>query len=219
MKTLLSGCQVGSQELYKQKERIVFSKRKTTEEWLEDVIDREGIRFRYFITLSFNKAQTSIFNQYADNQHIKKVILDFFYPNGKKPSNRIKLWFFVERHLSGYLHLHILMEGIDGLKWMTKNNRKITLSKKTLFNIVARDYSMDEVITETLTNHLQTYIKRLGKGKQSCDVRKIGNIHKRVHYVNKSLSSLDFDKWEHIDFQNSDLQKSLNHLTEEIKND
>ena len=219
MKVVLSPCHFGSQELYDPKEKIIFSKRKATEEWLEDVIDREGIRFRYFITLSFNKAQTSIFNQYADNQHIKKVILDFFYPNGKKPSNRIKLWFFAERHLSGYLHLHILMEGIDGLKWMTKNNRKITLSKKTLFNIVARDYSMDEVITETLTNHLQTYIKRLGKGKQSCDVRKIGNIHKRVHYVNKSLSSFDFDKWEHIDFQNSDLQKSLNHLTEEIKND
>lgn len=205
MKTLLSGCQGRSQELYKPKEKIVFSKRKTTEEWLEDVIDKQRIRFRYFITLSFNKAQTSAINQYVDNHHIKKVILDFFYPNGKKPNDRIKLWFFVEKHQTGYLHLHILMEGIDALKWMSKNNRKITLSKKTLFDIVARDYSMDDVITEALTNHLQTYILRLGKGKQGVDVRKIGNIHKRVHYVNKSLSSLNFSSWEHIDFQNSDL--------------
>ena len=115
------------------------------------------------------------------------------------------MWFFVEKHLSGYLHLHILTEGIDALTWLRKNNRKITIHKKTLFDIIARDYSMDDVITEALTNHLQSYIRRLGKGSQGVDIRKVGNIQKRVHYVNKSLSSIDFDKWQHIDFQNSDL--------------
>lgn len=115
------------------------------------------------------------------------------------------MWFFVEKHLSGYLHLHILMEGMDALTWLRKNNRRISLSKKTLFNIIARDYSMDDVITEALTNHLQSYVRRLGTGKQSVDMRSIGNVQKRVHYVNKSLSSLNFDGWEHIDFQNSDL--------------
>ena len=97
------------------------------------------------------------------------------------------------------------MEGIDGLTWLMKNNRKISLSKKTLFDIVANDFCMDDVITETLTNHLQQHILRLGKSKQSVDCRSIGNIQKRVHYVNKSLSSFNFDKWEHIDFENSDL--------------
>ena len=115
------------------------------------------------------------------------------------------MWFFVEKHLSGYLHLHILTEGIDALTWLRKNNRKITVHKKTLFDIIARDYSMDDVITEALTNHLQSYIRRLGKGSQGVDMRKVGNIQQRVHYVNKSLSSIDFDKWQHIDFQNSDL--------------
>ena len=184
---------------------IVSSKRKTTEVWLQEIIDKKKLRFRYFITLSFNRAQTSEISQYLDNHHIKKVILDFFYPNGKKPENRIRLWFFVEKHSSGYLHLHILTEGMDGLAWLRKNNRRISLSKKTLFNIIARDYSMDDVITEALTNHLQSYVRRLGTGRQSMDMRRIGNIRKRVHYVNKSLSSLDFDGWEHIDFQNSDL--------------
>ena len=83
---------------------------------------------------------------------------------------------------------------------------KVDISDNNVFDEKRiRDYSMDDVITEALTNHLQTYILRLGKGKQGVDVRKIGNIHKRVHYVNKSLSSLNFSSWEHIDFQNSDL--------------
>ena len=183
---------------------VATAKGETTEEWLQEIIDKERLRFRYFITLSFNRAQTSEISQYLDNRHIKKVILDFFYPN-KKPENRIKIWFFVEKHLSGSLHLHILMEGMDGLTWLRKNNRRISINKKTLFNIIARDYSMDDVITEALTNHLQSYVRRLGTGRQSVDMRRVGNIQKRVHYVNKSLSSLGFDKWQHIDFQNSDL--------------
>jgi len=36
-------------------------------------------------------------------------------------------------------------------------------------------------------------------------MRRVGDIQKRIQYVNKSLNTLDFDKWEHIDFQNSDL--------------
>ena len=50
------------------------------------------------------------------------------------------------------------MEGMDGLSWLSKNNRKITINKRTLFDIVARDFSMDDVMTEALTNHLQRYI-------------------------------------------------------------
>ena len=186
------------------REHIASEKRKTTEEWLEEIIDIKKLQFRYFITLSFNRAQTSIISQYLENRHIKNVLLDFFYPH-KKPENRTRVWFFCEKHLSGHYHLHLLLEGIDGLSWLLKNNRKVTLSKKTLFDIVARDFSMDDVITEALTNHLQEHIKRLGKGKQSVDMRGIGNIQKRVQYVNKSLDSIDFNRWEHIDFQNSDL--------------
>lgn len=187
------------------RKNISVSRSQTTEEWLQDKIDTNDIRFRYFITLSFNKAQTQVINQYLDNRHIKRVILDFFYPNGKKPSNRVRVWFFVERHITGHLHLHLLLEGVDGLKWISSNNRKITISKETLFNIVARDFCMDDVITEALTNHLKTHIRRLGKGKQSVDMRGFGDIKKRVHYVNKSLNTYDFNNWEHIDFENSDL--------------
>jgi hypothetical protein len=186
------------------KKDSALSKRKTTERWLSNIQQQQGLRFRHFLTLSFNKAQRSVINQYLDNKHIKKVILDFFYPN-KKPNNRIRLWFFVERHSSGYLHLHILMEGVSGLDWLSKNNRNVTIRKSTLMDIVCRDFSLEDVMIEALTHHLQSYILRLGKGSQGVDMRSIGNIEKRIQYVNKSLDSLDFDKWEHIDYQNSDL--------------
>ncbi len=182
-------------------------KRKVTEEWLQQIVDKEDLRFKHFITLSFNRGQTDEIGQYLDNKHIKKVILDFFYPNGKKPENRIRMWFFVERHLSGKLHLHILIEGMDEFSWLRFNNRKVTLRKSTLYSILSDEVRIEEVMMETLTNHLQSYILKLGKGKQSIDIRKIGDIDKKVHYVNKSLSSLSFDKWEHIDFENSDLEE------------
>jgi hypothetical protein len=183
---------------------IAFSKRKTTEEWLQELIDEKKFRFRYFLTLSFNKQQTCFISQYLENKHVKNVLLDFFYPN-KKPTDRIRVWFFVERHLAGGFHLHILLEGMNGLVWLSENNRKVTLKKSTLFALMANDIVFDEVIVETLTNHLQTYIKRLGKGKQSVDMRSIGNVETRIQYVNKSLSGIEFSNWEHIDFQNSDL--------------
>ena len=97
------------------------------------------------------------------------------------------------------------MEGIDGLSWMTENNRKVSLSKRTLFNIVSRDFSMDDVITEALTNHLKSWVNKLGQGKKSTKFKCIGNTCQRVHYVNKSLTNLDFNNWEHIDYENSDL--------------
>ena len=54
-------------------------------------------------------------------------------------------------------------------------------------------------------NHLKTYIKKLGNGKKSTNFKKIGEVKTRVNYVNKSLETFDFDGWEHIDFENSDL--------------
>jgi len=192
------------------------SQRKTTEEWLEEVIRRQGIRFRYFLTLSFNKAQTSLINQYLENKHIKNVILDFFYPN-KKPKDRIRLWFFVEKHATGCLHTHILMEGVSGLDWLQKNNRKITIRKTTLMSTLSSELSIEDVMIEALTNHLQSYIKRLGTGSQSIDTRTVGDIQKRVQYMNKSLNSLDFDKWDHIDFEYSDLQTNEENARERTK--
>ena len=183
-----------------------LSTRYATELWLHRKSEELYFNPSYFLTLSFFKGSKSTINQYIDNRHIKKVILDFFYPNGKKPKDRIRLWFFVERHLSRNLHLHILMERPDGISWLMGQNRKITLSKNTLFGIIADDdYHLDDVMSECLTNHLKTHIKKLGLGKKSTNHKKIGDFSTRLRYVNKSFDKIDFDCWEHIDIQNSDL--------------
>jgi len=182
-----------------------LSKRKTTEAWLKGLVKERGFKFRYFLTLSFYKPQRCIVNQYLDNEHIKKVILDFFYPN-KKPKNRIRFWLFVEKHKDGDLHLHVLMEGMDEMEWLSKRDRKITIRKTTLLDIVQGEYSIGKVMLESLAHHMKRWVFRLGHGKQSFNAKDIGVVDWRIEYLNKSLESWDFNGWEHIDVKNSDME-------------
>ena len=182
-----------------------LSKRKTTEAWLKGLAKERGFKFRYFLTLSFYKPQRCIINQYLDNEHIKKVIVDFFYPN-KKPKNRIRFWLFVEKHKDGDLHLHVLMEGMDEMEWLSKRNRKIEIRKSTLLDVVQGDYSIGKIMLESLAHHMKRWVFRLGHGKQSFKAKDVGVVDWRIEYLNKSLDSLDFNKWEHIDVENSDME-------------
>ena len=182
-----------------------LSKRKTTESWLKGLAKEGGFKFRYFLTLSFYKPQKWVINQYLDNEHIKKVILDFFYPNNK-PKNRIRFWLFVEKHKDGDLHLHILMEGMDEFDWLSKRNRKITIRKSTLLDVVQGDYSIGVIMLESLAHHMKRWVFRLGHGRQSFNAKDIGEVDWRIEYLNKSLDSWDFNTWEHIDVENSDME-------------
>ena len=180
-------------------------KRKTTESWLKGLVKERGFKFRYFLTLSFYKPQRCIINQYLDNEHIKKVIVDFFYPN-KKPKNRIRFWLFVEKHKDGDLHLHVLMEGMDEMEWLSKRNRKISIRKTTILDVIQGKQSIGEMMLESLAHHMKRWVFRLGHGKQSFNAKDIGVVDWRIEYLNKSLDSWDFNGWEHIDVVNSDME-------------
>ena len=195
------------------------SKRWSTEKWLRTMSEQENFEFKYWISISYRKPRQDIIDQYFDNRHIKQVILDFFYKN-RKPENRIRMWIFSERsemffkqgknpHLElthgGDLHTHILMEGIDPCHWLTSRNRKITIKKSSIYAMLTGQKSVDELLEESLINHLKEHIWRIGDSKQSIDIKDKRNIKKRIHYSNKSLSSSEFDKWQHIDFEASDL--------------
>ena len=132
------------------------SDRWSTEEWLRNMSEQENFEFKYWITISYYKPRKDIIDQYFDNRHIKKVILDFIYKN-RKPYNRIRMWIFSERsemfyrqgknpHLeliqAGDLHTHILMEGIDPCHWLTSRNRKITIKKSSINAILQGQYSV-----------------------------------------------------------------------------
>ena len=182
-----------------------LSKRKTTEAWLKGLAKERGFKFRYFLTLSFYKPQRCIINQYLDNEHIKKVILDFFYPN-KKPKNRIRFWLFVEKHKDGDLHLHVLMEGMDEMEWLSKRNRKISIRKSKILDLIQGRQSIGEMMLEAPAHHMKRWVFRLGHGKQSFNAKDIGEVDWRIEYLNKSLDSWDFNGWEHIDWENSDMQ-------------
>ncbi len=188
-------------------------KRRITEDWLMREVDEMNLNFGYWITLSFYSQVDDPVIQYIDNKHIRKVILDFLYPN-KKPKNRIRLWFFVEQHKSKKLHLHFLMEQVDYEWWLGSRNRKIILHKNTLSKIISNQHSIDEVFTEALTNHLKERVNKLGKGKKSTKVLPALEMDKRVHYVNKSLNNWNFDKWQHIDFASSDFREQTKNQME-----
>lgn len=189
---------------------ISHRNREITKDWLLRRQEDLDINFGYFISLSFYKQTDNPVIQYLDNHHIRKVILDFFYPHAK-PKNRIRLWFFVEQHKSGKLHLHFLMEKVDWNSWFAKGNRKLILHKKTLNNIIGNKFDIEDVGTQALTNHLKEWINKLGRGKKSTKIKSIGEVEQRVHYLNKSLNSFslpdieEFNNWEHIDYENSDL--------------
>lgn len=185
---------------------ISHRNREITKDWLLRRQEDLDINFGYFISLSFYKQTDNPVIQYLDNHHIRKVILDFFYPHAK-PKNRIRLWFFVEQHKSRKLHLHFLMEQVDYEWWLGSRNRKIILHKNTLSKIISNEYSMKDVFTESLTNHLKEWVNKLGRGKKSTKIKPALEVNKRIHYVNKSLDNWNFDKWQHIDYENSDFRE------------
>jgi hypothetical protein len=187
-----------------------------TVQFLQSKIESQDIQFKYFLTLSYYVSTDDMTYMIKTHKHVKKVILKYLYNN--IPKDRIRIWFFMETHKSGSYHSHILMEGLDDrirMRYCNRNNILFTTTGSTDNIIKYTDGNLDEEIMDCLRVHLQEKVKRLGKGSGSLDIRDIGDLTKRLGYVNKTMRSgiselalegyTDKGLWDHIDWMNSDM--------------
>ena len=178
-----------------------------TVQFLQQCISSHAIDFRYFMTLSYYSQIDKMEDIVKEHKHIKNVILKYFYNN--IPKDRMRLWFFMERHSSHAYHSHILIEGINDIIRNRYSNRNYILPS------IDTDEKLDEVIMDRLKRHLKKYVKRLGTGGDAVDIRDIGDIEKRLGYVNKEMRNgirdialegwTEKGLWDHIDIYNSDM--------------
>jgi hypothetical protein len=185
-----------------------------TVQFLKERIVEQDIQFKYFITMSYYSPVYTIGDMIKENKHVKMVMLKYFYNN--IPTNKIRIWFFIEKHASSAYHSHILMEGLDDRIRMRYCERNSILFIPNTDNIIMNtDEDLDEEIMDGLRVHLQEKVKRLGKGSGSLDIRDAGEIDRRLGYVNKTMRSgiselalegyTDKGLWDHIDWMNSDM--------------
>jgi len=180
-----------------------------TVQFLSECIKSQDIDFKFFMTLSYYSPVYTMGDMVKEQKHIKNVILKYFYNN--IPKDRMRLWFFMERHSSLAYHSHILIEGIDDII----RNRFGYDSTANSNIILHTTDKMDSEILDGLERHLKKYVKRLGTGGDAVDIRCVGDIEKRLGYVNKEMCNgirdialegrTEKGLWDHIDIYNSDM--------------
>lgn len=187
-----------------------------TVQFLQSKIESQDIQFKYFITLSYYVSIDDMTYMIKTHKHVKKVILKYLYNN--IPKDRIRIWFFMETHKSGSYHSHILMEGLDDrirMRYCNRNNIFFTPTGSTDNIIKYTDGNLDEEIMDGLRAHLQENVDTLGKGSGAVDIRDVGDIDRRLGYVNKEMryginemsmrGYSDKGLYDHIDIDNCDM--------------
>lgn len=192
-----------------------------TVQFLKERIAECDIQFKYFITMSYYSPAYNIEDMIKENKHVKMVMLKYFYNN--IPNKKIRIWFFIEKHASSAYHSHILMECLDDKirdRYCERNSKIFTPSIGSITDstdniIMNTDEDLDEEIMDGLRIHLQEKVKRLGKGSGAVDIRNVGDIDRRLGYVNKTMryginelaleGYTDKGLWDHIDWMNSDM--------------
>ena len=198
------------------------SKRWSTEYWLRNLVVEKDFKFKYFITFSFYKAQAHIINQYLENRFIKKVILDFFYPNGRKPKDRMRIWFFNEvhtdpdsRHFGGF-HRHLLVEDIPSEQWRTPSKRmERFLSEhdaEALFTALSAGKPTDTQKIALLKRVLRLH-PSVPNGTLGVDVKKIPELNGVLGYCLKQAGR-DLSIADVVDLTASDMDLTADQWNE-----
>ena len=179
-------------------------------ETLQDQINKNELRFYWYITLEYHYKNTDINKVRSDNERFRYVIRKFFRSD-------IRMWFFNERHhnsekIKGGYHRHILMESIPEDCWKTRSNQMdkllLELDPSIIFGINFGDSPSCTQQTDLLDKVIRDFNKSIPNGKDAVDIRPLteekGGVSGLLEYNTK-------DNWKYgerieevIDWENSD---------------
>ena len=177
---------------------------------LQDQINKNELRFNWYITLEYHYKNTDINKVRSDNERFRYVIRKFFRSD-------IRMWFFNERHhnsekIKGGYHRHILMESIPEDCWKTRSNQMdkllLELDPSIIFGINFGDSPSCTQQTDLLDKVIRDFNKSIPNGKDAVDIEPIteekGGVSGLLEYNTK-------DNWKYgerieevIDWENSD---------------
>ena len=179
-------------------------------ETLQDQINKNELRFYWYITLEYHYKNTDLNKVRSDNRRFRYVIRKFFHSD-------IRMWFFNELHhnsekIKGGYHRHILMESIPEDCWKTRSNQMdrfiLELDPSIIFGINFGDSPSCTQQTDLLDKVIRSFNKSIPNGKDAVDIEPIteekGGVSGLLEYNTK-------DNWKYgerieevIDWENSD---------------
>ena len=179
-------------------------------ETLQDQINKNELRFYWYITLESHYKNTDINKVRSDNERFRYVIRKFFRSD-------IRMWFFNERHhnsekIKGGYHRHILMESIPEDCWKTRSNQMdkllLELDPSIIFGINFGDSPSCTQQTDLLNKVIRDFNKSIPNGKDAVDIEPIteekGGVSGLLEYNTKDNWKYGERIEEAIDWENSD---------------
>ena len=179
-------------------------------ETLQEQINKNDLRFYWYITLEYHYKNTDLRKVRSDNERLRHVIRKFFRSD-------IRMWFFNEIHrnsekIKGGFHRHILMESIPEDCWKTRSNQMdkflLELDPSIIFGINFGDTPTVTQQTDLLNKVIRGFNKSIPNGQDAVDIQPLtaekGGITGVLEYNTK-------DNWKYgerieevIDWENSD---------------
>jgi hypothetical protein len=155
---------------------------------LKQIIDTEGLKFKYFITLDYFRKTDDIASVLKDNHHFRKEIRRFF-------KSDIRMFFFNEKHLKdpsckfyGSFHRHILMEAVPEKAWKEPTSRMKTfmleMDPEMLFACQWSEPSEDSKM-ELVKKVVKGFNKTIPNGAKGTWYEQISHIDGLLSYCTK----------------------------------
>jgi len=159
---------------------------------LKDVIESNGIEFRFFGTLNYYFRMDKLDRVLKDNRHLKKCLQRFF-------KCEIRTMLFNEKHTNessnnyGGFHRHWVMEDIPESIWLNPSPQMATFMQELdekhdsciYFGCLTGSLPTDEMKIELIKKVIKGFHASTPNGSKGLDVRVIYNIDGLLSYCTK----------------------------------